>query len=334
MSSLVGARLMSRSYARDNGHSSVARAVASPSAFHFCPTWARLGWQIGLTFVLVGVMATGAAATPRAATGTLVAMVPSQAGLVVAADSRATINGVACDTEYKIVVPTRPARTVISITGNGKFFRTADLNAATLCQDFAHAKPLLDIGAIVKTWLEAQDLDLTHLSLAALSATCLERVRDFARAWPNALASFSGREMFSVVLAAYDPADRTALIRNFVVAIAPETSDPSVVRSEDYRFAPQDAKNDRVFGEGAYFEQSVVHGPGQQFFDAATKAFIAGNQTVAATPLDEAVDVATNLVAATERTTALVPAQTGIGGPIDVVLLGEKPQPEILRWKK
>ncbi len=49
--------------------------------------------------------------------------------------------------------------------------------------------------------------------------------------------------------------------------------------------------------------------------------------------LDEAVDAAVNTIDAAARTTELVPAPSGIGGPIDVVLLGDKLRPQKLRWK-
>ena len=47
-----------------------------------------------------------------AAHATLVALVPSNDGLVVAADSRISFLGAECDGAFKIIEPARPVRTV------------------------------------------------------------------------------------------------------------------------------------------------------------------------------------------------------------------------------
>ena len=56
---------------------------------------------------------------PLSSGGTLVLMVPSNNGLVVAADSRTTVVGVNCDGQFKIREPTHPSRTIVTVTGVG-----------------------------------------------------------------------------------------------------------------------------------------------------------------------------------------------------------------------
>jgi hypothetical protein len=59
---------------------------------------------------------------------------------------------------------------------------------------------------------------------------------------------------------------------------------------------------------------------------------IAG-KTVGEASVDESVAAAVNSIEATIHTTELVPAPSGIGGPIDVVLLDDHPRPQQLKWK-
>ena len=64
------------------------------------------------------------------AVGTLVLMVPTKDGLVVAADSRVTTATVFHDTAYKIVPLAKPERAILTGTGN------------TTAHDFKNTPPL------------------------------------------------------------------------------------------------------------------------------------------------------------------------------------------------
>jgi hypothetical protein len=63
---------------------------------------------------------------PSTASGTLVVLVPSADGLVVAADSRTSVFGATCDSQYKITELMRPRRTVVVVTGDTAFIKPPD----------------------------------------------------------------------------------------------------------------------------------------------------------------------------------------------------------------
>jgi hypothetical protein len=46
-----------------------------------------------------------------------------------------------------------------------------------------------------------------------------------------------------------------------------------------------------------------------------------------------AADFAVDIIEAASRTTSIVPSDTGIGGPVDVILIGDDPKPQRLHWK-
>jgi len=88
------------------------------------------------------------------ANGTLVVIVPSADGLVVAADSRTTVNGATCDNQYKITELRRPKRTVVAVTGEVAFISPPDAQERDVCGYLKSAPRMLDIASVVKSYLE------------------------------------------------------------------------------------------------------------------------------------------------------------------------------------
>src|ERR1700676_2215991 len=87
------------------------------------------------------------------ARATLVVIVPSASGLVVAADSRESILGTECDGLFKIIQLRKPSRTAVVVTGDAVFVEPPSARAAanpqSLCAYLASAPRLLDIGVEV-----------------------------------------------------------------------------------------------------------------------------------------------------------------------------------------
>jgi hypothetical protein len=273
-------------------------------------------------------------AGPIAASGTLVVMVPSNDGLVVAAESRSTVGQKYCDTAFKIVEPARPPRTVITVTGNGIYYPDPGPGVPDLCAYISRAPRLLDIERVVREYLEKQNRDIGTLRMEEVAKQCVDAVKAFGMSWPGVLRAYSGREMFSVAMAAYNPASRTATVLNFVVRITAATLDPEAARIARKEFTGISPREDFEFGETDYLIQNVYRGAGRKFLDKETIAFFQAGKTVSQTSLQEAQAVAVNIIEAASRTTELVTPPNGIGGPIDVVLLGQGPRPRRLRWKK
>jgi hypothetical protein len=269
---------------------------------------------------------------PWAAAGTLILAVPSRDGLVVAADSRSTVAGIHCDNAVKIVLPARPERVVATVTGQGTFLvPPGNIAISDLCMYVRRGPRLLDIQGVVKRYLEEKNIDLNVLEIMDLAQRCLNAVRDFQTTWPDALHSFAGHELFSVVLAGYDPKERLSVIRSFVVAVLADLK-PDIARTVDWRIAQDDAPEYFGFGETDYMNRQVFGGPGRGFLSETFIRFLTLKSVKDVDP-DIAVEVATNLIEATAKTTGIIPAPTGIGGPIDVVLLGKESQTRQLQWK-
>jgi hypothetical protein len=271
---------------------------------------------------------------PLPATATLVVLVPSADGLVVAADSRTSVLGAQCDGQFKIAQLKNPSRTVVMVTGDGVFIPPPSAPVSDLCRYQQTAPRLLDMAAVVSKYLEHRAPDPARLSLEDLGAECVRAAERFQESYPEAFRSHLGGEIFSVVVASYDPKAKVSTLRNFVVRLDRETHKIEATRFTKIAVSSTDRRGIWAYGETAYVEKQVYAGIGRQYLTAPTLDFILQDKPVEQASLDEAVAAAVNLIQAASRAAQQVPAPSAIGGPIDLVLLGRKPHPEQLQWQK
>ena len=265
------------------------------------------------------------------ARATLVAVVPSRDGVVVAADSRLTFLGAGCDGAFKLVVPARPARTIAVVTGDAIFVAPPPAGADP-CRYFETAPRLLDVNAVVADALSKTGSDPARISTAAVSQACLRAVRELARRYPGVLKPYAGREIFSVVLVSYDRASKAATLRNFVVCMDSTGEHAAVGRLTETVLDAKSARDIWVYGETGWMSASVYNGAGRRFLSPATLAFLAERRPVSEVPLLEAAVVAGNVVEAASRTAQTDPPPSGIGGQVHVIAIGPQPQPQPLPW--
>jgi hypothetical protein len=271
---------------------------------------------------------------PLPASATLVVLVPSADGLVVAADSRTTVLGTQCDGQFKIVQLKRPSRTVVMVTGDGVFIPPPSTAEKDLCRYQQSAPHLLDMTAVVSSYLQRNAHAPEKLSLKDLGAKCVHAAQRFQALHPEAFRSHLGGEIFSVVLASYDPKAKVSTLRNFVVRMSQETQKIEATRFAKIAVSSTDRRGIWAYGETDYVEKQVYGGFGRQFLSASTLDFFLQDKPVAQASRDQAVAAAVNLIQAASRAAQQFPAPSAIGGPIDVVLLGRGRRPQQLQWQK
>jgi hypothetical protein len=267
------------------------------------------------------------------ARGTLVVIVPSADGLVVAADSRTTVNGATCDNAYKITELRRPKRTVVAVTGDVAFIKPPDAAERDVCGYMKSAPHLLDIASVVKSYLEQKNVDPAKLRLEDLGAECVGAVQRFRESEPLALEPYVGREIFSVVIAGYEARSKTAMVLSFAVRIDGVTHRVEAGRFTRIAITPQSRRGVWSYGESEYLNRNVFGGVGRKFLTKSTLNYMLEDKPVAEARLDEAVAAAGNVIEAASLTTELTPAPSGIGGPVEMILLGHKSRPEQIPWK-
>ena len=266
--------------------------------------------------------------------GSLVVTVPSRDGLIVGADSRVAVEGKPhCDDQFKIIEPKGAVRIAASAVGNVVFVSPPGPDESDFCKYAKRAQRLLDVTELVRNYLETETADDSTLRMEEFAFQCVAAVRKFHASSPLTLKPFAGRELFQVIVMGYQPKIRTAVVRDFLVRLSPDPIKPEAgkIRVRKLSF---DSKRDMfLFGAANYFNAQVIGGIGRQFLSQETIRFIQQQTSVGKTGFLDAVTAAINVIDATSKTTALVPPRTGIGGPIDVLLLGNEPRPRRVRWK-
>lgn len=253
------------------------------------------------------------------ARATLVAVVPARDGLVVAADSRFTFMGAACDGVFKLVTAQSAPHTVASVTGDSIFVAPPPAGVEP-CRYLQTAPRLLDLSSIVRAYLHRGG-DASQLSQAGLAASCVEAVRRFQKKYPDALRAYRGREVASVVVAGYDPAHGRSTIGRFAILIDPRTGDAVTAASSNIVVDAGSPRGVWIFGASGYVDRHVYNGAGRRFLDPQTLAFLNERAPIGKVTVEQAQAVARNMIRATSREAEMERPPSGIGGEMRVVVV-------------
>jgi hypothetical protein len=268
------------------------------------------------------------------ASGTLVVLIPTKDGLLFAADSRTIVAGTTCDQQYKIVELVHRKHTAISVTGFGSFLPVHGSVPTDVCKYLKDTPPLFNAAQVVQEQLDTESGALDRAEIAALAEKCKEAVVQFGvdHRQSNPLEQFRGKGILRVIVGNYDPQHKKSLAISFDVLIGAEDLGVQLGETFWHETKMEDDSQPVLFGETAYVEKYVFT-VGRSYLDPYLKFVLNPSKTKNVT-VAEAQKVAINLIEATSRTTEIIPAPSGIGGPVDVLLLDNKPQPTRLKWKK
>jgi hypothetical protein len=263
--------------------------------------------------------------------GTLVVVAPSRDGLIVAADSRARMDGAVCDSYHKITEPDRPDRTVFVVLGRSIYLEPPPSGLPEPCTYLRQAPRLYDINVLVKTYLETSGANVATMGTEQLAARCIEAIAAMQKTHGDYIRAFWDTRMFTVILATYAPAERTSTVKWFSLLLSP-TGEPFVSEKETEVFGPTNRGMVLRFGQSEFFQKQVLNGPGRQFLGRAWKEWTT-KARIADIDRSVALNAAVEMIEATAKTAKLLRADVDIGGPIDAVLLGDQARPQRLRWK-
>jgi hypothetical protein len=265
--------------------------------------------------------------------GTLIAVAPSKEGIVIAADSRSTIDGLYCDQTYKLIEVAGSNPTVVSVPGIGIVYSRPPEGTRDLCAWIKTGPRVMDVEHFAKEWMGRNPGSLTQAMLQRLGLESLEQMRGLVRHSPDAPKAYAGNNFYAIVVTRYD---RQADVRYLGVVGArfnPATNLPEVTDHVVWKFTKQSRGEAFNFGLFDYVPAHVLR-EGRQF---ALKylAFNPGRRIVSEIPSYEAASALENLLDAASRTTQIVatPGGVGIGGATDVVLLTDADKPQRLKWK-
>jgi hypothetical protein len=258
------------------------------------------------------------------ARGTLVSFVPANNALVVAADSRSTTLGVRCDGRTKLAIPKFPPRTIVAGTGTSEWVSARfPLWDHDPCGDIEkNGVTFFDAKDIARKYLEEKQQAIWLLDLKDFANRIVKAIIEVAQHNPEYVRGFAGRTMFQLVLGAFDPETNTSYVRAVQFNLT-EQSAIDVKLSADYKFTNADHPDYPHFGDTITFTTHVILGTGKRHLPASLES-IQGKSTIAQVSIEEASDLAINLIEAAKLTSSDVPELNSIGGAVAAYLIDAK----------
>ncbi|WP_256807793.1 hypothetical protein [Bradyrhizobium sp. Bra64] len=269
--------------------------------------------------------------------GTLIVIAASQDGLTIASDSRQTLGqDIYCDDAEKVLVPSKPNRFLVAVTGRRGFYPIAiNAHVHDICAYVASTQRELDIGEIARTFVEetAPDVDLRKLNARELAQRCIDALIAYFTTNPYWSPAISGQGFSSsVVIASYDPETAQAFVRTIEISSSADLKQLITTDKLNEVFGLDDIAEPILCGEGDYLRLHVLPTINDQSVSQTTKDQVGDFPRVSFPKVRDAtvensISLAGDLVASASKMTASVPAASGIGGRTIIWRIGSDPRP-------
>jgi hypothetical protein len=254
-------------------------------------------------------------------TGTLIAFVPANRGLVVAGDTRSTIMGHRCDGYSKITIPKYPPLSVVAAAGTSTWIMArTPLWGHDPCGDIAkNGVAFFNSKDIATKYIEENSRAIWEIDLTDFANHIAAKIKQVAETNGEYVRAFAGKTMFLTAFGAYNSATETSYVRavqfNLTEKFAIEAKFVS-----DYRFGLNDGPGYLHFGDTVTFTQQVMLGAGKEFIPISLAA-LESKAKIEEIGIDLASDVAINLIEAAKKASVNIPELRSIGGQVDAYVL-------------
>jgi hypothetical protein len=251
---------------------------------------------------------------------TLIVAIPSGEGIVLGADSRITAGGEFVDGDMKLQVVKGPPCLVYCITGTYEF-REVPPMGVSLAEALPHLRVTFDGADVARSILESRlPQNLTSAEAESVGRALGEALGAHIRSDRALAASFQGQSLCRLCL--FQVSDEGgAMIASIEILL---DTNCSVVLGPVYgeTFGMSDLCDAKFAGEFDFVKRHVLAGPGRHLLSPSSSALLSSLPL----PVQDmgagvAAKLAAELILAASVMAATVPAQTGIGGPIQLLLL-------------
>jgi hypothetical protein len=250
--------------------------------------------------------------------GTLAVMVPTQAGLIIAADKRTTPDGIYCDGVNKILLPKKREALAVVITGLASFRDTSNIPRSELCNVLATTPAPVDFGRAVSRYIGSQSAGVGKLDLQGVADAIYAEMKPFIDG--GQFNSLFGTRLALINIADFEPVTSMSNIKSLAVELGPHGEFRLQPAYYD-QFGMTDRPNAVPFGEGPYLRDHVLNGPGRKFLDGSFEQ-LTSKSRVNEIDANLGSALAINWIEAASKTADMIKPPTGIGGGVDCVLLG------------
>jgi hypothetical protein len=266
------------------------------------------------------------ALTFLALVGTLIVVVPTRDGVVVGADSLATVAGGHIPSAPKLQTIDGNVRTIVTLTGTSEFYPPPPPGTKSdqLGNWIFTSQKMFSGDAIVREKIrELGDLILTEAMVWRIAEGLCEDLSHFFSLLPrHDIVPFIERELCRVLFVQFDASSRTMFLKSIAIRV-----------DFDRQFRPTGFSNQEApadhpvfawrYGESDYVNANVLRGGSVGFAylgDLFWRLFTSG-KLVSTTTVDDAKLLIEQLISATERASATVPIPSAVGGKPYILLL-------------
>lgn len=262
--------------------------------------------------------------------GTLILVIPTHKGIIVAADSVAQVAGATVPNRTKLHTLPGFTRTVFTITGTATFVPSPPPGTDVVIWA-QNAKPTFSGVDVVRDVLSGTgDVTISKSLLVSLADRLVREFDAYFTKSGESRRQFTGQEICRTVIVQYDATTEHSTIATFVI----QSDADGKLLAEDYRIDDMASNEPRyigMFGEQHYVNANVLQ-PGSvgraHLGPEIEKLWNAPKLIRDMTP-ENAAKIATLLIRATEQTSRTIPIKTAVGGNPCILLINGKlpPQP-------
>jgi hypothetical protein len=252
--------------------------------------------------------------------GTLAVIIPTRAGLIVAADKRTTPDGIYCDGVSKILLPKKEKPIAVVITGLASFRDTSGIPKSELCNVLATTPAPVDFGRQVALYIGSQSAGVARLDLQGVADAIYAEMQPFIAG--GQFNKLFGTRLALVNMADFEPETSVSNIKSLAIELGPN-GEFRLQPAYYGRFELTDLPGMVPLGEGPYLRENVLSGAGRKFLDGSFEE-LQSKSRVNEISAELGSAVAVNLIDATSKTTDIIKPPTGIGGGVDCILLGHE----------
>lgn len=257
----------------------------------------------------------------HAVRGTLVVVVPTVEGILIAADSRATAAGRFIDDIDKIEVAPTDHPVVFALTGLTEFLAPCPdhLSLNEWVSELRFSFRARDI--VNRYYALTPHFTLRQDSFTELARTLAVHYQRYLMTVPYLWPTLSCKPLCRLVACQINPQDHRPIYASVRFDLGRDGLAPTDLIVNTY--SPTDPLDIILVGEGRYAVDHVLTGVGRPFMSEEALALFEGDFQILDVTLDQADRLAISIIEATEATTALVPTpdRIGIGGPIQRAFL-------------
>ncbi|MBL7074245.1 hypothetical protein ISS37_03285 [candidate division KSB1 bacterium] len=266
---------------------------------------------------------------PMVSTGTLIVIIPTQDGIVIAGDSRSTVGGSYIDGQEKICFVENIVDLSFTMTGFTRANPPPPQNVGLLSW-YEEAPLLYDGKKIMHSYLKEHKTDqINENFLMNLSRILIDTLTKYFNQSPAGKETFKGNDICKPVIVKYDYVNNWSTVATFEIAF----NSIGALTLKNISIETLSASDKRclyLFGEVDYVINNVFNGEGREFLVSNFNELYDKPIFIGDMKSENASIIAKSIIDATSKISGIIPIPSGIGigGTPSIYLIDGKNNPK------